>query len=56
MKIGETAYVFNGEQFGLKSAFCSDLKCFLDNLDESAVKRFIESKKQKQDRKKPTDS
>ena len=43
MKIGDTAYVYNGEPFGLQSVYCSDMKCFLDNLDESSVRKYIES-------------
>jgi len=43
MKIGETAYtLFNEKLFGLKSVYCSDLKCFLDNLDESSVRKYME--------------
>ena len=42
MKIGEDTYVYNGEPFNLKSAFCSNLKCFLDNLDKSTIYKFIE--------------
>lgn len=53
MKIGQTAYVFNGEPFGLKSVFCSDLRCFLETLDESSVIKYIESiKKMSRDKKK----
>lgn len=51
MIIGQTAYVFNGEPFGLNSVYCSDLKCFLQNLDESSVKqchKSIKKKKKKQ--------
>jgi len=47
MEIGETAYIFNGTPFGLNSVYCSDLECFLDNLDESSVRKFIESIKKK---------
>ena len=43
MKIGQTAYAFNGEPFDLKSVYCSDLKCFLENLDSESVKKFLES-------------
>ena len=43
MSIGDTAYVFNGEPFGLNSVYCSDLRCFLDNLDESSIKKYRES-------------
>lgn len=43
MKIGETAYVYNGELFGLKSMYCSNLECFLENIDELSVKKYIES-------------
>jgi len=43
MKIGQTTYIFNGEPFGLQNVFCSDMKCFLENLDESSVKKYIES-------------
>ena len=37
MKIGQTAYVFNGEPFNLKNSFCSDMKCFLNNLDSDTI-------------------
>ena len=47
MRIDETAYVYNGEPFGLQSVYCSDMKCFLENLDESSVKKFLESVKKK---------
>lgn len=47
MKIGQTAYVFNGEPFGLKSVYCSDLECFLENLNSESVKKFRESIKKK---------
>jgi len=47
MHIGDTAYVYNGESFGLNSVYCSDLECFLDNLDESSVRQYMESKKSK---------
>ena len=39
MRIGEDTYVYDGEQLGLKSVFCSDLECFLDNLHESSITR-----------------
>jgi len=45
MNIGDAAYVFNGEPFGLNSAYCSDLRCFLDNLDEASVKKYHKSAK-----------
>ena len=47
MKIGQTVYVFNGEPFGLKSVYCSDLRCFLENLEPESVKKFRESMKKK---------
>lgn len=47
MKIGETVYIFNGEPFGLQSVYCSELRCFLNNLDESAVRQYRESIKKK---------
>lgn len=47
MKINQTAYVFNGEPFGLKSVYCSDLKCFLENLEPESVKKFLKSIKRK---------
>lgn len=43
MRIGEDTYVYNGEPQGLKSVFCSDLECFLQNLDRTSVARYIES-------------
>ena len=43
MKINQTAYVFNGEPFELPSIHCSDLRCFLDNLDDSSVKKYLKS-------------
>ncbi len=51
MKIGETVYIFNGEAFGLNSAYCSDLRCFLDNLDESSVKKYYNSIMKKKESK-----
>ena len=45
LNIGQTVYVFNGESMGIKSVFCSDLKCFLEGVDKIAVKKFIEGKK-----------
>ena len=51
MATGQTAYVFNGEPFGLRSVHCSDLECFLTHLDELSVKKYMESEKKKsQDR------
>jgi len=47
MCIGDTAYVYDGKAFGLNSVYCSDLECFLDNLDESSVKKYMESEKSK---------
>ena len=47
MKINETAYVFNGDPFGLQSVYCSELECFLDNLDDTSVTKYIESIKNK---------
>lgn len=47
MKIGQTAYVFNGEPFDLKSVYCSDLKCFLENLEPESVKKYLKSIKKK---------
>lgn len=43
MKIGDVAYVYNGEPFGLKSVYCSDMKCFLGNLDESSINEYMKS-------------
>jgi len=47
MNIGYGAYVFNGEPFGLNSVYCSDLKCFLENLDSESVKKYHNSIKKK---------
>ena len=47
LRLGETAYVFNGEPFGLKSVYCSDLKCFLEKLDSKSVKKYLKSIKKK---------
>ncbi|MCJ8306530.1 MAG: hypothetical protein HRU07_05710 [Nitrosopumilus sp.] len=47
MKIGDAVYVYNGEPFGLQSVYCSDMKCFLENLDELSVIKFLESVKKK---------
>ena len=47
MKINETAYVFNGDPFGLQNVYCSELRCFLDNLDYTSVTKYIESIKNK---------
>jgi len=35
--LGSTLYFFNGEPCNLKSFFCSDLKCFLENIDANSV-------------------
>ena len=43
MEINQTAYIFNGKPFELKSFFCSDMRCFLENLDSESVKKFLES-------------
>ncbi len=53
MRIGQTAYIFDGKPFGLKSVFCSDLRCFLDNLEPESVKMFSESTKKKEKMKDP---
>ena len=47
MQIGDDAYVYDGKSFDLKSVFCSDLECFLENLDESSVRKYIKSTKRK---------
>lgn len=47
MRINEVTYVYNGEPHGLKSVYCSDMKCFLENLDESCIKKFLNSIKKK---------
>jgi len=43
MRMGDDAYVYNGVPFDLRSVFCSNLECFLDNLDESSIIRYRES-------------
>ena len=35
---GMTLYLFNGKPYGLKSHYCCDMKCFLENIDEKSVK------------------
>lgn len=47
MVIGDDAYVYDGKLFGFKSVFCSGLECFLNNLEKSAVNKFVESVKKK---------
>ena len=47
MEINQTAYIFNGKPFDLKSFFCSDMRCFLENLEPESVKKFLESIKKK---------
>jgi|APSaa5957512493_1039668.scaffolds.fasta_scaffold17649_3 hypothetical protein len=51
MRIGENTYVYNGEPFGLKSAFCLDLECFLGNLDKITVQKYIKQTKRKKEDK-----
>ena len=41
MKLGQTAYVYNGKRHGFASAFCSDMACFLNQLDRQTVSQFI---------------
>jgi len=43
MRIGQTVYIFNGEPFGLKGVFCSDMKCFLDSLEAESIQKYLES-------------
>ena len=41
LRFGETTYVYDGKIDNLKSVFCSDLECFLDNLDKTVIKKYI---------------
>lgn len=34
---GTTIYIFNGKPYGLKSFYCSNMKCFLENIDAESV-------------------
>ena len=42
IKIGMTLYLFNGKPYNLKSFYCCDMKCFLENIDEKSVKTVKE--------------
>ena len=45
MHVGQTAYVYNGWPFGLDSAYCSTLNCFLAELDADTVQRYHDQRK-----------